>query len=198
MATLQGLLCVLGLLAQRVGAHSPPAVLGVTCDVSRPELAPVTSYHAHVHFLQNNNASRWAARSLRAKFVAEFFGNESAVAHCSADFEQAETCLWQNDPCLGPVGPFATAQFAAYVTVGDFERVVAFFLQHRGALSVLVHPNTGCNALDHSAWPLWLGAPWKLDLTQFEHEPAPLEACPDAAHVPRAYYPCCGTWDRLV
>lgn len=38
-------------------------------------------------------------------------------------------------------------------------------MQHRGDLSVLVHPNTGCQANDFEKWSIWGGKRWKFDTT---------------------------------
>ena len=142
--------------------------------------------------MQNNNESVATARAVHDAFLKKF----PDVGACAADFHQKGLCVWENDPCLGPVGPFATGQWAAYVPLERIGEVQAWLMQFRRELSVFIHPNSGCILLDHSAWPLWLGSPWHLDKTQFVHEPAPLLSCPDAS-VPRAYFPCCGTWDRL-
>jgi hypothetical protein len=86
-----------------------------TCDPARPELAPVLSYHAHVHFLPNNNESVATAAVVHADFKQHFFGSEggAVASHCTGDFHQPELCIWQSDPCMGPIGPFATGQWAA-------------------------------------------------------------------------------------
>lgn len=179
-------------------AHSPHSQLeNVLCDASRPEAAPITSYHAHVQFLQNNNESVATAKAVHDAFVAKFF-TKSGAAFCTSDFNQTQLCIWANDPCLGPIGPFSGAQWAAYVPVENFASVVGWFQQFRQGMSVLVHPNTGCSELDHSTWPMWLGSPWHLDIEQFRSgEPSPKHECPLQKTVPRAYYPCCGQWDRL-
>ena len=63
--------------------------------------------------MQNNNVSVTTARAVRESFVRRFFsgsGPGAPPASCDGDFHQAGLCLWQNDPCLGPIGPFTVAQ----------------------------------------------------------------------------------------
>ena len=143
----------LGGLSPAAGEQEDPLV----CDPARPSLAPVLSYHAHIQFMPNNNASVSTAKAVHAAFVKRFF--PSAVAYCTADFHQRELCIWQSDPCLGPIGPFATAQWAAFIPLARVGEVSGWLLQQRQGLSVLIHPNTGCNELDHSTWPMWMGEP---------------------------------------
>ena len=97
----------------QTGAAAARVLLGgapQACDPARPELAPVLSYHAHVHFLPNNNDSVATAAAVQAAFKQRFFS--SGVSHCTWDFHQPELCMWQSDPCMGPIGPFATGQWA--------------------------------------------------------------------------------------
>jgi aromatic ring-cleaving dioxygenase len=37
-------------------------------------------------------------------------------------------------------------------------------------LSVLIHPNTGCEYEDHGKWTLWGGQPWQIDMDAMDTE----------------------------
>ena len=132
-------------------AHPQPGTPpDVTCDAARPQLAPIQSYHAHVQFLPNSNSSVATARAVHAAFVLRFFGAQGQQPHCTGLYDQGQLCTWQSDPCMGPIGPFATGQWAAFIPTAALPLVLGWFQQHRQGLSVLVHPNTGCGELDHS------------------------------------------------
>eukprot|EP00349_Pseudokeronopsis_sp_Brazil_P001096 CAMPEP_0202965412 /NCGR_PEP_ID=MMETSP1396-20130829/9393_1 /ASSEMBLY_ACC=CAM_ASM_000872 /TAXON_ID= /ORGANISM="Pseudokeronopsis sp., Strain Brazil" /LENGTH=93 /DNA_ID=CAMNT_0049688115 /DNA_START=236 /DNA_END=520 /DNA_ORIENTATION=- len=88
----------------------------------------------------------------------------------------------ENDrSCMFPVdeeaaGPFPTSNWAVYVLPEHVHEMTWWMHQRRGDLSLLIHPNTGCEIEDHSIWALWGGAPWPLDLSVMSHdEPFPWE-----------------------
>jgi len=47
-----------------------------------------------------------------------------------------------------------------------FCRVYSWFILHRGIHSVLIHPLTKQERLDHSDRAVWMGKPFPLDLTK--------------------------------
>lgn len=65
------------------------------------------------------------------------------------------------------IGPFAVGEWSMFVPVHYYNRVVPWYLQHRGEFSVLVHPNTGCEYEDHSDWAQWTGDKWNMDMSIF-------------------------------
>lgn len=82
---------------------------------------------------------------------------------------------WNNGSmalCLYPLaldieGPFTSGQFAAFCPPATMEPVYRFFVQRRQDVSVLVHPNSGCETYDHSIWASWSGPVWPLNLDVF-------------------------------
>lgn len=79
-------------------AHAPPygSASDVVCDATRADLAPVTSFHTHIHFMQNNNVSVADAKAVHDAFESKFFNG--SVTNCKADFHQDGLCVWENDP----------------------------------------------------------------------------------------------------
>lgn len=53
------------------------------------------------------------------------------------------------------------------------QRTVPWIMQRRGALDVLVHPNSGCGLEDHTQWPLWGGNAWEINRELFKKPPPP-------------------------
>ena len=51
-----------------------------------------------------------------------------------------------------------------------YRTIVPWVMQRRRSLDVLVHPNTGCEAEDHTSWAIWGGQPWRLSLDYFYHD----------------------------
>ena len=64
----------------------------------------------------------------------------------------------------GPRGPHVTPMFGVDIPKADLPEVLAFLMVSHGPLSVLVHPVTDNELLDHTHHALWLGAPQPLDL----------------------------------
>ena len=104
----------------------------------------VALYHAHVYFQAETRVSAVALRDQ----LAELFGAKIAL-HSLSD---------------GPRGPHINRMFGIDIPNSEFEGVVAFLLIHHGVHTVLFHPVTGNELLDHTHHGLWLGGIQPLDL----------------------------------
>jgi aromatic ring-cleaving dioxygenase len=102
----------------------------------------VTGFHAHVYF---DKATQPAADALRD-------GLSTALSLAIARSSDV------------PVGPHTKGQFEVRFATEQLWPVLAFLSRHRGELSVLVHPLTGDHITDHETYPIWLGAPVRIDL----------------------------------
>lgn len=60
--------------------------------------------------------------------------------------------------------------------VDVFAKVLSWFVQHHGLLSVLVHPQTGFDLLDHTSHALWLGQKKELKTHVFPNHPTSVPA----------------------
>lgn len=67
-------------------------------------------------------------------------------------------------------GPFPVGEWSIFIPVPFYSLVVPWMLQHRGVFSMIVHPNTGFEYEDHSAWASWSGEAQPLDMSIFEEE----------------------------
>jgi DOPA 4,5-dioxygenase len=98
--------------------------------------ARILSYHAHVYY--DPATSRDAAATLRQQIGERF----------SVQFGR-----WHDVP----VGPHTAAMYQVAFATESFAGFVPWLMLNRGALSVLVHPNTLAPRDDHLVHALWLG-----------------------------------------
>ena len=112
-------------------------------------MTTIEGYHAHVYFTP---ATRAAAERVREGLGAGF---EVALGR------------WHDKP----VGPHTEAMYQVAFGTHEFARVVPFLMLNREGLSVLVHPLTGNDWLDHGTFALWLGAPLPLKLETLKGAP---------------------------
>ena len=128
------------------------------------------SYHIHVLFPPSNALATNAAMDLQRQFMTAF--DLTSAGNCTMSAgdpaPNATMCAFEVD--WEPAGPFLTAQYSFFVPVTQYEAAVSWIVRHRGKLDVLVHPNSGCEVEDHTAWALWAGRPWELDTSVFSCE----------------------------
>src|SRR5262245_17990993 len=103
----------------------------------------IASYHAHIYY---DPETREEAGRLRERI--------------GAAFPAAVLGRWHDVP----VGPHPTAMYQVAFPIEDFPRLVPFLMLNRGALAVLVHPNTDDEYADHAHHAAWLGAKLPLRL----------------------------------
>ena len=104
--------------------------------------ADVSVYHAHVYY---DAASRPSAERLREKIAAGF---------------PVRLGRWHDQP----VGPHPQAMYQVVFAPDQFGAFVPWLALNREGLSILVHPETGDDPLDHTAHAVWLGGPLALDI----------------------------------
>jgi aromatic ring-cleaving dioxygenase len=106
------------------------------------EAASILSYHAHVYF-DDSTALREQAEALRRRIGERF---------------SVQMGRWHDVP----VGPHTAAMYQVAFGVELFAAFVPWVMLNRGALNVLVHPNTLAPRDDHLRHALWLGQPLAL------------------------------------
>lgn len=107
--------------------------------------AKIQEYHAHIYFTET---TRSTAEELHAELGLVF--GESIV---------------RNSIAYGPRGPHVPNMFGIDIPLKVFEAVVSFLILNHGRHSVLIHPVTGNELLDHTHHALWLGERQPLDLS---------------------------------
>ncbi len=114
-------------------------------DPIRP-LTEICKYHIHVYFDASSRA--------RAVALLDALGARFAV-QMGRIFEQ-------------PVGPHPLPQYEIGVLPQDLGPVLGWLMLNHQGLSILLHPNTDSERLDHSASAFWLGTPLPLLLERLE------------------------------
>ena len=146
-------------------------------DCTKP--APFFSYHIHVVFQLGSDAKLKAAEELRVKayrYFAPYFGG-SPVCPDQGDgnggrYDNGELCMIKDHklPEILKVGPFPSGEWSMFVPLPHLQLVTEWFLQNRGELDFLVHPNSGCEYEDHGIWAQWSGTAWPLNMDIFEEQ----------------------------
>jgi DOPA 4,5-dioxygenase len=104
----------------------------------------ITEYHAHVYFQDSTKAS---AEALHAKLGELFAGK-----------------IHQYTIAYGPRGPHVQNMFGLDIPKDFIEPVLAFLILNHGPHSILIHPVSGNELLDHTHHALWLGEKQALNL----------------------------------
>ncbi len=107
------------------------------------------SYHAHVYYSEK---TRKTAKRVRLSLNKLF---------------KVRMGRWRDFP----VGPHPVFSYQVAFKADQFNKIVPWLMEHHEGLSVLVHPNSPDDLMDHSEHALWLGKQLKLKLDMFR-EPA--------------------------
>ena len=107
--------------------------------------ASIIGYHAHVYYDPADPASRERAAQLRGWVEAQF---------------TVRMGRWHDVP----VGPHPRAMYQIAFEPDQFSTLVPFLMLNRQGLTVLVHPETGDDYIDHADHAVWLGAKLPLNL----------------------------------
>ena len=104
----------------------------------------IEGYHAHIYY--DANTKPVAAR------VRDLIGANFSV----------RLGRWHDKP----VGPHPTSMYQVAFAVEEFPLLVPWLMLNREGLTVLVHPETGDDYVDHTDFAVWLGEiiPLKLDV----------------------------------
>ncbi|RMX87174.1 hypothetical protein D0869_02556 [Hortaea werneckii] len=104
-------------------------------------------FDVHIYYLQTNASESQFAQELWERIRREF--PELRIYR-----------VWDK-----PIGPHPVAMFEVNLfTPEQFGAFVPWLVIHRGALSVLLHPNTGDDVRDHTQLATWMGQPYPLQV----------------------------------
>ncbi len=104
----------------------------------------IREFHAHIYFQESTKAT---AQKLYDS-IGELFGNK----------------LHRHSIANGPRGPHVQNMFGLDIPKDQFLAVLEFLIVNHGRHSILFHPVTDNELLDHTHHALWLGQPQALDL----------------------------------
>jgi len=116
--------------AKEMTMNDPATKPGAFLDPSLIE-----GYHAHVYY---DPATRPIAERLRQGIGTGF---------------NVQLGRWHDRP----VGPHPTSMYQVIFAVEELPLLLPFLMLNREGLSILVHPVTGDDYVDHADFPLWLG-----------------------------------------
>lgn len=104
----------------------------------------ISEFHCHVYYHSHNRDS---ANSLR-EAVLQLAGGRLQVSTLSD----------------GTRGPHVMPMFGIHFKPQDLPEVLGFLMKNHGPHSVLLHPETGNELLDHTHHAFWLGEKMPLNL----------------------------------
>lgn len=126
---------------------------------------PNTPFSWHIHVVYNWQDEAAIAKSMELRDrAAQGLGLWPIPQHRCRNglFHNPDKCIFGVD--ARPAGPFITAQWAVYFNPEDYTKFVTWFALNADGHDYLIHPNTGCDAEDHSWWTLWHGNAWPIRL----------------------------------
>merc|ERR1712137_596902 len=83
--------------------------------------------------------------------------------HVEGGDEPDKLCVFEmSPPGSGTNHHFTTENWAAFVPMDRCAEAIPWIMQNRQEYDVLVHPNSGCDGMDHMKWSLWGGNKWEL------------------------------------
>lgn len=105
----------------------------------------IQGYHAHIYFRETTQETAEALHQM----LGEMFQGR-IKCHSIA---------------YGPRGPHICSMFGIDIPIHELEFVLNFLIRNRGRHSILIHPVTGNELLDHTHNAMWLGTAQELDLS---------------------------------
>lgn len=133
----------------------PPAASMDPSDPTFDDLdghGEVKEYHFHVYFFQSNASHRAGALALR----------DEVLRLTAAGYFHAVPLATYNDV---PRGPHPYGSYEVWCPRERFSRTYQWFIRNRGEYSVLLHPLTRQEVLDHTERAAWLGHSVPLDIS---------------------------------
>ena len=108
----------------------------------------ISAYHAHVYY--DPAATRAEADHLRQ--------------HVAVEFPQAKLGRWHDEP----VGPHTQSMYQIAFPTELLATFLPWLMLNRNGLTILLHPETGDEYLDHTSHAVWFGAvlPLRLDVLE--------------------------------
>ncbi|KAI0315650.1 DOPA-like domain-containing protein [Amylostereum chailletii] len=112
----------------------------------------IKEWHFHIYFHQNNADEHQAALELR-----------DAVLRLRRDGAFVAVPLYRVN--TSPMGPHPVGSYEIWCPSESFASLFSYLCINRGELSILVHPLTREERLDHDTRKAWIGPSYPLDLS---------------------------------
>ncbi|MGK7941588.1 MAG: DOPA 4,5-dioxygenase family protein [Crocosphaera sp.] len=115
---------------------------------SLESLEKITGFHAHVYY---DEQTKEQADFLRQK-IAQTFGEATQLGR------------WHDNP----IGPHPIGSYQVAFASEQFGVIVPWLMLNHGQSSILIHPSTKDDLVDHRDYALWLGEKLDLNLDFFQ------------------------------
>jgi aromatic ring-cleaving dioxygenase len=116
--------------------------------MARKDPRSIAEYHAHVYY--DPATTRGRADALRQRVAAEF--------------PRAKLGRWHDEL----VGPHTQSMYQIAFASDMLSSFVPWLMLNRDGLTILLHPETGNDYLDHTAHAVWFGAVLPLRVEVFQ------------------------------
>lgn len=100
----------------------------------------ITAYHVHIYYKPGTQG-------------------ETDAVNLAQEIDRRFPKAVEDAHRVGKVGPHTEANIGVTITAQSFGEVVSFLQMNNKGLSILIHPRTGDELLDHGDAALWLGKP---------------------------------------
>jgi aromatic ring-cleaving dioxygenase len=129
-------------------ANSAPAPTAASTTATAADPSIITHYHAHIYY--DPHSTRERAARLREQVATAF--------------PAATLGRWHD----APVGPHPQSMYQIAFPRELLAAFVPWLMLNRDGLTVLLHPETGDDYVDHTAHAAWFGAVLPLRLEMFK------------------------------
>ncbi|KAJ3012360.1 hypothetical protein HKX48_006324 [Thoreauomyces humboldtii] len=118
----------------------------------------IKEWHMHLYWFQTNDQQKQEALAIRQAILDMAKKDPSFIAVPLATTNHQ------------PRGPHPCGSFETWVPIESFAKVHAWFTMNRGELSVLIHPLTREEILDHTVRATWMGPSFPVDISTLNHK----------------------------
>lgn len=127
----------------------------------------IAGYHFHTYYFQENPSDKGDASTFRDRVIAEV-SNGHGLQSCVV-----------NRLNMAPIGPHPIGSFETCCNKTSLPSAVSWFMLNRNpAHSVLLHPLTRSEVVDHTTRAFWLGQKIPLDTSKLESNLHETPTCP--------------------
>lgn len=127
----------------------------------------IEAYHFHTYYFQDNSGAKASAVQFRNR-VIEQVSNGMGLKDCAV-----------NRLNIAPIGPHPIGSFETCCNRTSLASAISWFMQNRSpANSVLLHPLTKSEVIDHTTRAFWLGQKMPLDTSKLDSSLHDTPICP--------------------
>ena len=135
------------------------AILVICVSGQSSSSEEIAAYHFHTYYFQDNPTDKGKASTFRNRVIAEV-SNGHGLQNCVV-----------NRLNIAPIGPHPIGSFETCCNKTSLPSAVSWFMLNRNPdHSVLLHPLTRYEVIDHTTRAFWLGQKMPLDTSKLESD----------------------------